>query len=549
MIRTKRLLFIVTVVLCALAFVACVGFGGKNSVTKRTVSDVTDWGEWVVLTEATCTEDGVEIRTSKSDASVFETRVSAAASGHDYGEWAVTLAPTCLTAGGETRVCRDCGQTDVRPILPLGHDFGEWVVTTAPTCDFAGTETRVCSHDATHVETRAIHALGHDFTDWFTVLAPTCTTTGVEKRICRNDNAHIEVRSVPKLGHDWNPWTVTLAPTCDTAGLETRVCKNDATHVETKTIPALGHDFSEWIATTPATETTDGIETRWCKHNSAHFETRVAYATGSEGLAYHFLRNSQEEYMVSAATKELKGTVYIPRFYNGKPVTMVAHSGFASCLQIEKVVFLEGSFVSVISSSAFSGCDRLKEIILPPALTIIGNNAFYRCSSLESMNIPARVEIISAALSNFSGSDYGDYYRPNSGSIMSVFRDCSGLKSITVDSANSFYKSDMNCIIERDTNRLLFALENSTIPDYVTSTASAAFYRCSFESVTIPASVETLELLAFYGCANLKDVYFLGTKEEWGVLLSVYTVDYNHTSLFQININPVIHCADGIYGE
>jgi hypothetical protein len=76
---------------------------------------------------------------------------------HQWGEWTVITPATCTTAGEETRTCKlDANHTETQVIAALGHDWGEWVITTPPTTTAEGVETRTCKRDSAHKETRTI---------------------------------------------------------------------------------------------------------------------------------------------------------------------------------------------------------------------------------------------------------------------------------------------------------------------------------------------------------------------------------------------------------
>ncbi len=74
-----------------------------------------EWSEWTVVTEATCTEAGIEARTC-AKCQVKEER-AIEAKGHVWGEWE-------LNEDGDTesRTCSVCGEIETRPYNPETGD-------------------------------------------------------------------------------------------------------------------------------------------------------------------------------------------------------------------------------------------------------------------------------------------------------------------------------------------------------------------------------------------------------------------------------------------
>lgn len=79
---------------------------------------------------------------------------------HSFGDWQVVSPATCTADGSRQRVCTRCGAVEVQTLPATGHKFGEWTTTKEPTCTETGTEKRICSV-CSKEETRVIAALGH----------------------------------------------------------------------------------------------------------------------------------------------------------------------------------------------------------------------------------------------------------------------------------------------------------------------------------------------------------------------------------------------------
>lgn len=79
---------------------------------------------------------------------------------HSFGDWQVVSPATCTADGSRQRVCTRCGAVEVQTLPATGHKFGEWTSTKEPTCTETGTEKRICTV-CSKEETRVIAALGH----------------------------------------------------------------------------------------------------------------------------------------------------------------------------------------------------------------------------------------------------------------------------------------------------------------------------------------------------------------------------------------------------
>lgn len=170
--------------------------------------------------------------------------------------------------------------------------------------------------------------------------------------------------------------------------------------------------------------------------------------------------------------KETK--VVIPSQLGGKNVTGIEDQAF--------VVWVEGMHGFVEDASTVT------EVVFPDTLTYIGNWNFYQ---LTSIHIPKNVTYIG---SRAFGTEH--------------------VESITVDSANTVYRSENNAIItewvDEETGEniveLVRACNKTVIPDGVTHIGSDSFFDYSLPGIDIPDSVTDIGYCAFAGCAGLTSI-------------------------------------------
>ena len=216
-------------------------------------------------------------------------------------------------------------------------------------------------------------------------------------------------------------------------------------------------------------------------------------------------------------------------------VTNIGWGAFYACTGLTSITISNG--VTSIGSDAFQNCTGLTSIIIPNSMKSIGSGAFQSCTGLKMITILDSVTSI------------GDY----------AFQNCTGLKMITIpDSVTSignhaFYKTGYYNEISNWTDDVLFignhlieakntisgaysikpgtktiasaafysctGLTSITIPNSVTNIGWGAFNACTeLTSITIPNGVTSIDRIAFFDCTRLKDVYFIGTEEEWNAI-------------------------------
>ena len=155
-------------------------------------------GEWEVVDEPTCTEEGSREKKCIRCMEVLDTE-PVDALGHEAGEWEVVDEPTCTEAGSRERRCTECDEVlDTEEIPAAGHKAGAWEVTEEATCTESGEEEQSCEECGELLNTRKISATGHQFGSYQVVKKATVLAKGIKARTCTLCGKEQTV-SLPKL--------------------------------------------------------------------------------------------------------------------------------------------------------------------------------------------------------------------------------------------------------------------------------------------------------------------------------------------------------------
>ncbi len=115
--------------------------------------------------------------------------------------------------------------------------------------------------------------------------------------------------------------------------------------------------------------------------------------------------------------------------------------------------------------------------------------AFYGCRSLTHISIPACVTKI----------DMADF----------AFSSCTGLKSFSVDSNNSYFTTIGGLLYDKSKESLVCCpggLSSVVIPSGTKIVGHSAFCGNIISDVTFPSGIETISHYAFSGCGNLREI-------------------------------------------
>ena len=199
---------------------------------------------------------------------------------------------------------------------------------------------------------------------------------------------------------------------------------------------------------------------------------------------------------------------------------------FKSNTAITSVTIPEG--YTSIGISALSGCSGLTSITIPSSLQTVGATAFQNCTKLTTVNFTENESgtlkfmnkvfdgCTALASINLPVQTTSVYDNGN------IFTGCTALKNITVSSGNTTYSVENGALYGKNEEGTAVTLctyvsapAELTLPDTVGGLSLTAIGPMAFQknttltSVTIPASVTTIERLAFDTCSNLKTVVLL----------------------------------------
>jgi hypothetical protein len=449
----------------AAAMIAALAFSACRHPADNLSDHTHKWGEWEIITPATCKTTGVETRVCVLDTAHNETRpIDIDPSAHDWHQLSGT-APTCTTDGNGTRKCSLCSKEESGNLAALGHKYENYKVTKAPTCSAGGIETGICSHDSTHTTTRDI-PIDPDAHDWqqLSGTAPTCTTDGNGKRKCNLCSEEETLETIPALGHQWaNNWKITTPPTIVQGGIETDTCTHNTSHTRTRS-----------ITTAIFTDITD-------------FETYLSGLSDNTAAAAYTVKLNVNNLGGDVNTSGSVGNTlsgnsakFVSLDLSSNAITGIGDSAFLSCTNLTSVNIPNS--VTSIGDYAFNGCTGLASVTLPvnAGFTSIGNSAFNRCISLTGVNIPNSVTSIGIA----------------------AFQSCAGLTSITIPTSVTDIKGS---VFNRCTG-----LTSVTIPGSVKSIGDWGFgNNTNLTSVTFQGTIPAADfnsMGSFFG--DLRDKFY-----------------------------------------
>ena len=179
---------------------------------------------WNILTEATCTAEGLqEQRCTLCGEMLAQEPIPMA--DHSAGDMRTVAEATCTAEGAKEQRCTLCNALLAQESIPaLGHSAGELLTVTEAACTAEGAKEQRCMLCNELLTQESIPALGHSAGELLTVTEAACTAEGTKEQRCTLCNELLAQESIPALGHQYGEWTETKAPTRSEEGTEEQTC-------------------------------------------------------------------------------------------------------------------------------------------------------------------------------------------------------------------------------------------------------------------------------------------------------------------------------------
>lgn len=286
--------------------------------------------------------------------------------GHNWGEWTVVTEPGCTEEGLEQRICaKDPEHVETRPIAATGHNY------TTATC----TEPSVC----TVCGEESAGAIGHDWGD-VSYIWSSDNSSVTAKRTCLRCK-EVEQETVNTRS------SITKEATCDAQGETTYTTdgfKNSSYFVQTKTVDnlsALGHD---WIAATRGETlgyewSLGSLTWRFDRESGTLTILGEGPMTSIPGKNWSECKTNIKKIVIADGVSSIKseafsGCTQLQDVDIGDSVGIIGYGAFSGCASLEKLIL--PASLETIGSYTFTGCSNLNEITIHSRVKIIESNIF-----------------------------------------------------------------------------------------------------------------------------------------------------------------------------
>ncbi len=181
----------------------------------------------------------------------------------------------------------------------------------------------------------------------------------------------------------------------------------------------------------------------------------------------------------------------------------------------------------------------VKDVVIEEGVTDLGSR-FFDDMSLGTINIPASVknagDFTYCDMTGFNVAPDNPAYTSVDGVIFN--KDMSELIKYPTHGPKTVYYIPEGVTVNGDfwntTN-----LKTIVIPDTLTEVHELEFHGASFENLVLPANFKVFGYLAFKGCRNFKNIYFLGSEAEWQNVVHEYDInDIDNKNIYFVDGVP-----------
>ena len=330
------------------------------------------------------------------------------------------------------------------------------------------------------------------------------------------------------------------------------------------------HVFGPWKEYAKATLVESGLKYRSCKECYEIFyeETPALLEAKPSELNVFAYELRSDGYWITGVISWVNPVLTVPEIYDGKTIVGIAKNAFSEYSVIEEAILPSG--IKKYEYGVFKNCTSLKKVTLPEGIETIPMNMFEGCKKLEEINIPDSVQTIGwCAFSGCKSLNLGDITlscEVQDDAFIGVSFDTLTVKTKTL--GNGFNSCRINKLILAEGLETIdsYAFDYAQIgeilfPTTLKKVELCAFYELKTEklifksviefenSVLKGCKAEEVVILGgsaftkgmFYGCYDLKTVYFTGTRAEWTSL--VYN-DPNIPEEYDYLKNVKVICSD-----
>ena len=179
-----------------------------------------------------------------------------------------------------------------------------------------------------------------------------------------------------------------------------------------------------------------------------------------------------------------------------KSVSELEDVCFARCYNLKEASIL--GKISKCGVQVFLECSSLETVVFGEGIEVIGEQFFGDCTSLKTVEIPSSVKALD------SDGCFGNAFA------------FSSLENIVISKGNKNFKLIDGVVYTYDGTELIYApisIDKHIIPLTTKKINIMAFCKNDvIEEIIIPASVDSIQEMAFDYCSNLKTFYFCNPK-------------------------------------